>query len=65
VDHSYVVRLQRLANVIVTPHTAYYTARALHDTVEKTLLTCLDFERTRAREAAEGRDLVRGLLGGA
>jgi D-specific alpha-keto acid dehydrogenase len=65
VDHPFLARLQRLPNVIVTPHTAYFTARALHDTVEKTLMSCLDFERTRAREATEGRDLVRGPLGGA
>jgi D-specific alpha-keto acid dehydrogenase len=65
VDHPFLERLQRLPNVIVTPHTAYYTRRALHDTVERTLTTCLDFERRRAREATPDRDLVRGLLGGA
>ncbi|MEN2742839.1 NAD(P)-dependent oxidoreductase [Microbacterium sp. X-17] len=37
-------RLQRLPNVIVTPHTAFYTERALDDTVENTILTCLAFE---------------------
>jgi D-specific alpha-keto acid dehydrogenase len=65
VDHPGLLRLQELPNVIVTPHTAYYTARALHDTVEKTLLSCLTFERTRAYGTTEDRDLVRGLLGGA
>jgi D-specific alpha-keto acid dehydrogenase len=65
VDHQALLRLQALPNVVVTPHTAYYTKRALHDTVEKTLSTCLDFERTRAREGTRDRDLVRGLLGGA
>lgn len=38
-------RLQRLPNVIVTPHTAYYTDRALRDTVENTLVNCLAFEK--------------------
>ena len=30
--------------MIITPHTAYYTDHALHDTVEKTLIKCLSFE---------------------
>lgn len=38
-------RLHRLPNVLVTPHTAYYTHRALTDTVENTLINCLTFER--------------------
>ncbi len=60
-------RLQRLPNVIITPHTAYYTRRALHDTVEQTLINCLRL-RTRTsndERTAEDRDPVRGLLGGA
>jgi D-specific alpha-keto acid dehydrogenase len=48
VDHRSLLRLQELPNVIVTPHTAYYTRRALHDTVEQTLVNCLRFERRRA-----------------
>lgn len=39
------LRLQRLPNVLITPHTAYYTEHALHDTVESTMLNCLGFER--------------------
>ncbi|GAA1502262.1 NAD(P)-dependent oxidoreductase [Nocardioides humi] len=39
------VRLQRLPNVLVTPHTAYYTDRALSDTVEHSLINCREFER--------------------
>jgi D-specific alpha-keto acid dehydrogenase len=65
VDNQFLLRLQQLPNVIVTPHTAYYTRRALYDTVEKTLVNCLNFERTRAREATQDRDPVRGLLRGA
>jgi D-specific alpha-keto acid dehydrogenase len=48
VDHPFLLRLQELPNAIVTPHTAYYTRRALHDTVEQTLMKCLSFERKRA-----------------
>jgi len=64
VDNQFLVRLQRLPNAIVTPHTAYYTRRALYDTVEKTLSNCLTFERSRAHGETKDRDLVRGLLGG-
>jgi D-specific alpha-keto acid dehydrogenase len=37
-------RLQRLPNVVVSPHTAYYTERALSDIVENSLQNCLRFE---------------------
>jgi D-specific alpha-keto acid dehydrogenase len=39
-------RLQRLPNVIISPHTAYYTDHALHDTVENSITNCLKFERS-------------------
>jgi D-specific alpha-keto acid dehydrogenase len=65
VDNRFLLRLQELPNAIVTPHTAYYTERALYDTVEKTLMNCLSFERNRASGEIKNRDLVRGLLGGA
>jgi D-specific alpha-keto acid dehydrogenase len=58
-------RLQQLPNAIVTPHIAYRTARTLRETVEATLTNCRTFERNRADDEAQGRDLVRGLLGGA
>ncbi|HEX2966556.1 MAG TPA: D-lactate dehydrogenase VanH [Syntrophorhabdaceae bacterium] len=45
IDNQFLLRLQTMPNVIITPHTAYYTARALRDTVEKTIVNCLDFER--------------------
>ena len=35
-----------MPNAIVTPHTAYFTERALHDTVEGTLVKCLRFARS-------------------
>jgi D-specific alpha-keto acid dehydrogenase len=41
------VQLQRLPNVIVSPHTAYYTDRALSDLVENSLTNCLAFARRK------------------
>jgi D-specific alpha-keto acid dehydrogenase len=38
-------RLHRLPNVLITPHTAYYTEHALREIVERTLINCLRFER--------------------
>ncbi|MEU5082120.1 MULTISPECIES: D-isomer specific 2-hydroxyacid dehydrogenase family protein [Streptomyces] len=38
------LRLQELPNVVISPHTAYYTDHALSDTVRNTLVNCLDFE---------------------
>ena len=40
---SVLQRLQRLPNVLITPHTAYYTDHALKDVVENTLVNCLQF----------------------
>jgi D-specific alpha-keto acid dehydrogenase len=39
------LRLQGLPNVIISPHTAYYTDHALRDTVENSITNCLTFER--------------------
>jgi D-specific alpha-keto acid dehydrogenase len=41
--HPQLVRLQQLPNVVITPHTAYYTDHALRDLVETTLANCLCF----------------------
>jgi D-specific alpha-keto acid dehydrogenase len=41
-------RLEQLPNVLITPHTAYYTERALRDAVENTLINCRWFERRAA-----------------
>ncbi|MGC9438142.1 D-isomer specific 2-hydroxyacid dehydrogenase family protein [Streptomyces sp. WG5] len=38
------LRLQELPNVLISPHTAYYTDHALRDTVENSLINCLKFE---------------------
>ncbi|AVF20541.1 putative lactate dehydrogenase VanHE [Paenibacillus larvae subsp. larvae] len=45
IDNQFLLKLHKMPNVIITPHTAYYTGRALYDTVEKTILNCLHFER--------------------
>ena len=37
-------RLQEMPNVLISPHTAYYTDHALSDTVENSLVNCLKFE---------------------
>jgi D-specific alpha-keto acid dehydrogenase len=43
-ENSLLPRLQRLPNVLISPHTAFYTERALRDTVENSLINCLKFE---------------------
>jgi D-specific alpha-keto acid dehydrogenase len=48
IDNQFLLKLQRMPNVIITPHTAYYTEQALRDTVEKTIKNCLNFERSLA-----------------
>ena len=65
VQDGSLLRLLRLPNVIVTPHTAYFTQRALRDTVEGTLVKCVRFERferSRTNDHVDDRDLVRGML---
>ncbi|GAA1662954.1 D-isomer specific 2-hydroxyacid dehydrogenase family protein [Glycomyces endophyticus] len=44
VESKALLRLQELPNAIVSPHTAYYTDRALRDTVEQSIADCLNFE---------------------
>lgn len=39
------LRLHALPNVLLTPHTAYFTDHALTDTVVNSLLNCLRFEK--------------------
>jgi D-specific alpha-keto acid dehydrogenase len=43
--HPALLRLQQLPNVLITPHTAYYTEHALRDAIENTIVNCLRFER--------------------
>jgi D-specific alpha-keto acid dehydrogenase len=49
IENDWLLRLQQMANVIVSPHTAYYTDHALIDTVENSIINCLEFERRRDR----------------
>jgi D-specific alpha-keto acid dehydrogenase len=41
------LQLATFPNVLITPHTAYYTEHALSDTVENSILNCLRFERKK------------------
>ncbi|MFE5321764.1 D-isomer specific 2-hydroxyacid dehydrogenase family protein [Paenibacillus sp. NPDC056579] len=45
VNNQLLLRLQKLPNAIITPHTAFYTDHALQDIVENTIQNCLEFER--------------------
>ncbi len=48
-ENAPLLRLQRLPNVIISPHTAYYTDHALRDIVENSLLSCRNFEGRQGR----------------
>lgn len=45
IESKPLLRLQELPNVIISPHTAYYTDHALNDMVENSIINCLRFER--------------------
>ncbi|WP_460572335.1 D-isomer specific 2-hydroxyacid dehydrogenase family protein [Humibacter soli] len=47
IENETLRRVLRMPNVVVTPHTAYYTENALSDTVTNTLRNCIEFERSR------------------
>jgi D-specific alpha-keto acid dehydrogenase len=44
IANAALLRLQKLPNVIISPHTAYDTDHALRDMVENSLINCLEFE---------------------
>lgn len=44
IPNSWLVRLQEMPNVLVSPHIAYYTDHALRDTVENSIENCREFE---------------------
>jgi D-specific alpha-keto acid dehydrogenase len=48
-ENSALSRLQSLPNVIISPHTAYYTDHALRDTIENSVINCLRFESENRR----------------
>ncbi|MEU5092411.1 D-isomer specific 2-hydroxyacid dehydrogenase family protein [Streptomyces sp. NPDC021356] len=45
IDSKPLLRLQEMPNAFISPHTAYYTDRALSETVENSITNCLEFER--------------------
>jgi D-specific alpha-keto acid dehydrogenase len=45
IESKPLLRLQQLPNALISPHTAYYTDHALRDTVENSIINCLEFER--------------------
>jgi D-specific alpha-keto acid dehydrogenase len=47
IESKLVLRLQELPNVLISPHAAYYTDRALSDIVENSIINCLEFERSK------------------
>ncbi len=49
VENDLLSRLQKLPNVIISPHTAYYTDHALGDTVANSITNCLNFESRKQR----------------
>jgi D-specific alpha-keto acid dehydrogenase len=50
IESRLLLRLQELPNVVVSPHTAYYTDHALSDMVEHTMAGCLKFTRESRHE---------------
>ena len=50
IHNESLLRLQKLPNVLISPHTAYYTDHALRDTVENSLANCLKFDRGTKHE---------------
>ena len=47
IENEAFLQLSSMPNVIITPHTAYYTKQALIDTVKNTILKCLEYERSK------------------
>jgi D-specific alpha-keto acid dehydrogenase len=58
-ESSLLSRLATFPNVLITPHTAFYTERALIDTVENSLLNCLKFEAAARSATPAGIGLQR------
>ncbi|MFJ9105961.1 D-lactate dehydrogenase VanH [Streptomyces sp. NPDC102405] len=44
IESKLLLRLQKLPNVLISPHIAYYTDHALSDTVQNSITNCLKFE---------------------
>jgi D-specific alpha-keto acid dehydrogenase len=50
IESRLLLRLHRLPNVLISPHTAYYTDHALRDTVENSITNCVKFDRRDQHE---------------
>jgi D-specific alpha-keto acid dehydrogenase len=59
IKNRLLLELQKMPNVIITPHTAYHTRQTLFEVVQRTILNCLDFEKgwQLERRHFEGRPL--------
>lgn len=49
IESKTLLRLQELPNVLISPHTAYYTDHALSDTVENSIINFLKYESRSQR----------------
>jgi D-specific alpha-keto acid dehydrogenase len=49
IENTSLLRLHALPNVLISPHTAYYTDHALSDTVENSIVNCLTYESRNPR----------------
>ncbi|MFG1610984.1 D-isomer specific 2-hydroxyacid dehydrogenase family protein [Actinoplanes sp. NPDC049265] len=49
IENKSLLRLQEMPNVVISPHSAYFTDHALSDTVENSILNCLKFESGNQR----------------
>jgi len=47
IENKLLLKLQKMPNVLITPHTAYYTDHALSDTIENSIINCLKFEKEK------------------
>ena len=50
IESEVLMQLEKFPNVLITPHTAYYTEHALRDTVENSIVNCLKFEERKQSE---------------
>jgi D-specific alpha-keto acid dehydrogenase len=46
------LQLTKFPNVLITPHTAYYTEHALSDTVENSIINCLKFDMAASKSTS-------------
>jgi D-specific alpha-keto acid dehydrogenase len=44
IENRLLLQLTRFPNVLITPHTAYYTEHALSDIVENSIINCVNFD---------------------